>query len=71
MAKRGLANASKETRKRVAQAGGRASHGGGRRPKNDEYFSEIRMNPAKKSQKKEKDETQTDETLNRDDWFDV
>lgn len=28
--KRGLASASPETRRRVAQQGGRASHGGGR-----------------------------------------
>ncbi len=29
--KRGLASASKETRRRVARMGGQASHGGGRR----------------------------------------
>ncbi len=29
--KRGLASASPETRKRVARAGGKASHGGGRK----------------------------------------
>lgn len=33
--KRGLASASKETRERVARAGGKASRGGGR-PKRDE-----------------------------------
>lgn len=30
-AKRGLASASEETRRRVARMGGKASHGGGRR----------------------------------------
>lgn len=29
--KRGLASADEQTRKRVASAGGKASHGGGRR----------------------------------------
>jgi len=33
MAKRGLAAADPETRRRVASAGGRASHGGGRKRK--------------------------------------
>jgi hypothetical protein len=33
--KRGLASADPETRKRVARAGGRASHGGGRKPKEE------------------------------------
>lgn len=33
--KRGLASASPETRRRVAQMGGRASHGGGRKPRNE------------------------------------
>ncbi len=32
--KRGLASASPETRRRVASMGGRASHGGGRKRKN-------------------------------------
>jgi|GEM_PF-4146073 len=32
---RGLASADQETRQRVAQAGGKASHGGGRRSDND------------------------------------
>lgn len=34
--KRGLAKASPATRKRVAEAGGRASHGGGRRSNNND-----------------------------------
>ena len=33
--KRGLASADPETRKRVARAGGKASHGGGRKPKEE------------------------------------
>lgn len=39
--KRGLASADAETRRRVASAGGRASHGGGRKSKNEQYNSEI------------------------------
>jgi len=34
--KRGLASADPETRRRVAAAGGRASHGGGRKRKTQE-----------------------------------
>ncbi len=38
---RGLASASAETRSRVASAGGRASHGGGRpKSKNKKHLSE-------------------------------
>jgi hypothetical protein len=34
--KRGLASASKETRERVAKAGGQASHGGGGNRQNNQ-----------------------------------
>ena len=35
--KRGLASADAATRRRVASQGGKASHGGGRKPNRDEY----------------------------------